>query len=529
MKTCKTSDFRLTFAAEGIEWASAPRPKLPIMRWPDGTICEPIMYYFGYSAEKKRVKISSMAPEAYALREWLVFLINDGLNLFQVNDDVMERWRTQQGWIVVSKGGRRKLKRNDRAKNIRIGLKLHYVFEFYRLLPKAMPFFLDGTKTPTFVGKNNVITSKMSWNGRWKKEFPIWSRAEVFSPIPKPPQAPREQDVLRLYSWLRGKAFRLQQELKLAFPPDDTQILADRNWLLARTMTMAGLRCDEIGEVNVDRLAQALLDNGITKELCDLDKISYDKEIQRSIIGRILSLRKGTEYAFVSMKVKGKGDKERMAPFDPQLVCDLLEIGVWKIRQKHIRDQLSVDPTSVPTRSIFLSEKNFSEPLNAKSIGNIIGAAFKELGIRSSAHKLRAYFATVTAAALWREYFALNRYNFDPSLVNNVLQNLASALGHSRVTTTVKYYVNAPLFKHLSKVGTPEADLFRKLYDMLVMGKNSLSKLRQNLLMTVTELLLENQDDSSAVQALLLLTQHPDVARKQKSLKKPALVFDAAY
>jgi hypothetical protein len=94
------------------------------------------------------------------------------------------------------------------------------------------------------------------------------------------------------------------------------------------------------------------------------------------------------------------------------------------------------------------------------------------------------------------------------------------------VTTTIKYYVNAPLFKHLTKIGTAEAELFRKLYELIVMRKNSLSKLRQGLLLEVAGLLVEHQDGSKMVQALQLLINHPDIAPRRNSTSGPTLVFD---
>lgn len=528
MKTYVTSDFKLTFADENLNWASAPRPGLPILRWPDRTICEPAMYYFGYSAENKRVKISSMKPEAYALREWLTFLANNGLCLFDVSDDILERWRTSQGWVVIEKNGRRKIHPAQRATNHRISKKIHCVFEFYRVIHRAMPFGADGDKTPNFVSPsgNTPLSSKTAWNGRLKREYPVWSRAEGFKPSPKAPRSPQESEVLRLYSFLRGKAFRTQQKLKLSSPPEHEKQVADRNWLIARTMALGGLRCDEVGNVNVDQIAHALLENGITRELIDLDSIADVRPLQQSIVGKVLSLKKGTEYAFMRVLVKGKGDKERWAPFDPQLVCDILENGIWGIRASYLKQHEASRAGLEPSRHLFLSEKKSGERLTAKAIGDIIGAGFRCLGIKSSAHKLRAYYATNTAASLWREYFSNNRYNFDASLVNNVLQNLASALGHNNVTTSIKYYVNAPLFKHLTKVGTPEAELFRKLYDILILKTNSLSVMRQGLLLETAELLVKHQDNSMVVKALQLLLNHPDISPKQKS-SGPTLVADS--
>jgi len=518
-----TSDFRLTFAKDNFIWSNAPRPGLPLLRWPDGTLCEPVLYYFCYSAEKKRVKISSMGPESFTLRQWLVYLANNGLTLFDVDDDLMEKWRTDQGWIVASKGkGKSKLTKGDLATNLRIGRKLKHVFDFYRTLPMAMRFTWDGKRTPVYVGENVdgrrfPIGTKRQWNGVKKRDEDVWVRAEKLEPPVRFPKVATPEQVQVLYNYLRGRGFREQQKLKLAFPPEDAEMLGARDWLIARTMAAGGLRCQECSDLSVRQLAEALHASGITDEILDLDAISEDDALKRKIKQKVLSLKDADEFAFLLVRITGKGSgsgTERSAPFPPSLICDLLEFGVWGCRRRLLAK--SQDGTN--SDFIFLSEMTKSG-LTSGSVGDIIGRGFRMCRIKKSAHDLRGFFATNTAASLWKEYFASNHYRFDQALVNKVLDNLARFMGHSQVTTTIKYYLDQPLFKHLTKVGTAEANLFHKLWNTLVMGTRKLTTKQADLALRVTQLIGDSDDDSMFLQALDYLTKDERFANKRPSRK----------
>lgn len=89
----RPSDFRLTFARDDFFWAEERRPGLPILRWLNGAICEPVVTFFGYSTEIGRAAVSSLKTEAYALREWLAFLANQGVEWHEVDDLLIHRWR----------------------------------------------------------------------------------------------------------------------------------------------------------------------------------------------------------------------------------------------------------------------------------------------------------------------------------------------------------------------------------------------------------------------------------------------------
>lgn len=519
MKTADytTSDFRLTFAKDNFQWSEAPRPGLPLLRWPDGTLCEPVLYYFGYSAVEKRVKISSMKPEAYSLRAWFTWLANKGLNYLDANDEILERWRTEQGWVRVKKtGASSKLTPKELDANFNIERKLHHIFEFYRNLPFAMPRTWNGMQVPLFVGNNKPspqfpIGLKKRDSQRKKREYDVWVRSTSNSQRLRVPEVPSKAELTTLYNYLRGQGFREQQRLKLAFPPEELHVLSERNWLLARTMAAGGLRSNEASILSVADISKALHDFGITESELDLCSIKHDEALKTRIRQRVLSLQNADEFSFILVKIVGKGPnigKVRHAPFPPSLICDLLD-GIWGFRSQQVAIWSRGKNGDRPCDNMFLSHKAKNKKMSSGAIGDIIGKAFRACGIKRGAHSLRAYFATTTAAALWKDYFAQNHYHFDPALVNMVLDNLARFMGHTRVSTTLKFYLDLPLFKHLTKIGTPEAKLFQKLWTTIVMERRALTKKTGSLLAELATRVSESGEDSLFFKALEFMMADP--------------------
>jgi integrase len=499
--TYSTADFQLTFAGKDFSWSKQVMNGLPLLRCPNGLLFEPVLAFFAFSELESRVAIRSMRLEAYSIRQWMVFLQNKGLSIFDATDKLMTEWRTVLGWPDEPLSIRTKKNKKDTGTKVRIERKLHHVFEFYRVLPQAMPFMDGGRPTPIMVAPskgtiNYPITFELVWNSRKKQHTARWARATGIALIPKPPIAATEKEVNRLYTYLRGYAFRVQKRLKNS--PEalkKAEVLSDRNWLMAKTMAEGGLRCEEVSMLTVDHLSEALTEAGITEEVLDLDRLADDDHLKRKIKARILSLREGKEYSFVSVAITGKGRKTRYVPFPPQTVCDLLDVGVWTCRRRQVAVWTEFDSEYRAPPYIFLSYQSKGE-LDEGSIGDIIGKAFRNLGIKKSAHKLRSFFATVTAAALRRQYFAQNQYRFDQALVNRVMDDLARALGHATIDTTVKFYVDKQLFAHLTKLGTAEAKLFSRLWDTVVMGRMTISPKQQEILLGIVERFGQVDDQS---------------------------------
>jgi hypothetical protein len=530
----QTSDFDLEFASSECKWGALHVPGLPLLSLPDGRLDLAILAFFGYSAAKGRVAIRSLSPEAYTLRQWLVFLFNKGHSLFDGSDQLMIEFRDGLGW--PNKEGNELDKRTAAAsidKRKVISTKLNTIFMFYRDLPAAYPFMSGGQLTPTFVGENKSnkkypITYKLAWNHKSKFHTQKWFYSLRVKTTPKAPRAATIKEAERLYSFLRGHAFRIQKKHRVAIAPEKDMVIADRNWLMARTMAGGGLRCEEVSELTVFQLAAALFDAGITETTMDLDAIAEDVAAKKRIIARVLSLQDGREYTFLSVRVSGKGSKTRYVPFQIQTICDLLEVGVWHCRHRQISAWKRLEHSFSPPPELFLSFQTKSA-LSAGSIGDIVAAGFRACGIARSAHKLRGLFATVTAAALWKEYFAQNQYRFDQALINKALSDLATAMGHASVDTTVKFYIDKELHSHLTKIGTKSAKLFRKLWIILVMERRELSDLRTDILLNFADRISRSEDNSIFTLATSAMLEDSRFdTHKQASQVKPKLAYDAS-
>lgn len=529
-----TSDFDLEFATSDYKWGDNPVPGLPLISLPDGTLSEPLLAVFGYSAVSDRVAISSLKPEAFTNRQWLVFLYNKGLSLFDGNDELMIEFRNHLGWDIGSNESRKE--RSSTAsveKNKQIATKMQHVFTLYQLLPLAIPFGSGGNRTPVFIGpntenRNHPITFKLIWSRKKKRFIQKWFYHRRIKSAPKAPRATTIKQSERLYTFLRGHAFRVQKKKRLPHAPEKDLIIADRNWLMAKTMAGGGLRCAEVGDLTKIHIAEALFDAGITDTIVDLDAISDDERAKKLIVAKVLSLQDGKEYSFLSVRITGKGTKTRYIPFQIQTICDLLEAGIWGCRRRQIEIWKLSDPTYSPPTHIFLSFQN-KMALDEGTIGDIIASGFRECMIKSSAHKLRGLFATVTAAAMWREYFAQNQYRFDQVLINTLLSDLARAMGHASVDTTVKYYIDKELHKHLTKIGTNSAKLFRRLWDVLVMERRELSELRTELLLKFADRLSRSEDDSFFTLATSAMLDDPRLNPEAfRPFDKPQLAYDSS-
>lgn len=295
-----TSDFDLEFAPPGFKWGGGYVPGLPLLSYPEGQLVEPVLAFFGYSAAGDRVAISSLRPEAFTLRQWLVFLYNRGLLIFDGTDELLIEFRNELGWSIGAdaEGEKKRQSEVSLEKRKQIATKLNTVFTFYRDLPFAFPFSSGGKLTPTFVGpnegnRNHPITSRLDWSRKKKLHVQKWFYASRVKPAPKAPRAATPKEAERLYSYLRGHAFRLQKKHRLAVAPIKDLIIADRNWLMARTMAGGGLRCEEVSNLTVHQIAAALFDAGITNSIVDLESIADDENARKRIVAKVLSLQNG--------------------------------------------------------------------------------------------------------------------------------------------------------------------------------------------------------------------------------------------
>lgn len=500
------SDFRLTFTDAEFKWAGETRAGLPLLRWPDGTICEPVLTYFGYSAEMGRVRASSMRPEAYAIRDWLAFLWNEGKAWDEADDLLLRRWReSQRPAVDAAEIEARQVER-----------KLGCVFEFYRLIPSALGLGDDLRPFPLLVGQiepktghTYPIQSKTAPAGDGRSRE-VWAGAEPTSKKQTKRPTPDDHQVQRILSHLRAEPSR-----KDGSTPAGPAVEPERNWLIGRSMVDGGLRAEEASNLALHALAKALQAEsiqGLTEASGaphPLDRLSSDPEGQETVLGALSGLESRSR-TNLYVEVTGKGAKTRQAPFAIDLVRDLLVAGVWGVRRTQIAEWSRLDRDFVPTGHLFLSSKTRSKLLPG-TVSDLMKEAFTAAGVDGSGHRLRAYYATKTAVRIWDECFALNGYRFDQTVLNMALDRLAEAMGHSSVTTTVRHYLDMALLKDLGAAGQKTTKDIKSLWEEIAKNRANLGSSKLTVISKIVAKLAISPNGSELEQVLTLAADDRDL------------------
>ena len=143
--------------------------------------------------------------------------------------------------------------------------------------------------------------------------------------------------------------------------------------------------------------------------------------------------------------------------------------------------------------------------------------AFNALGIEGSGHRLRVHYATATAARLRDECFAINGYRFDQTVVNMALDRLAEALGHSKVTTTVRYHLDMALLRHFGAASREKLDAVRLVWNAVVRRQGSLSEEKMRLILRVVDGLATAPDGSGLQDVIVMALDDPDLNPPSKA------------
>jgi integrase len=451
-----------------------------------------VTLYFGFSIEMGRVQVSSLKPEAYILREWLTFPLNQNKGWLDGSDRLLRRWRVAHTSKIKSRS----------ISAHQVERKLSCVFQFYRLLPSAL--ILDGDLQPVmrFVGPRAdygseffPITSKIVQTKKGDRRE-VWSGSRNEDPPTDKRTTPSVSQVQKILNYLRGKA----DQSSLGRSPLMRTLEAERNWLIARCMAAAGLRACEVSALSVRSITEALVKEGIVhaSELSRrdiyLDDISDDiaaKELIQSGLDGMKQRHRRNLY----IEILGKGNKRRLAPFPVDLIHDILVTGIWFVRHHFISTATSGPPASRRTDNIFLSFKTGSG-LIPGAIGDIMKNAFVKVDVSGSGHRLRAHFATVLASELWDECFAMNGYRFDQTIVNMAMDRLAEALGHKKVTTTVRHYLDMALLEQFGASKRENINSLGAIWNSIVRNNRNLSISQKGLVLKLINRLAEMTDGS---------------------------------
>lgn len=494
-----TKLYRLVMAAEDFRWRGKRAPGLPILCERDGSVCEPVSYYLGWSHWRARVRISSLQKQAYVLREWWTYLHSVGCAWDQVTDRTLSDWR--ESMKEGSQGRRVEISAQ------RIFDKCQVVFAFYDKVPAAMHL------ARKFVSQNGPITEselpvlslqgpRVRWNPRKR-----WALHEGTERNTIRRGTPDESLAKKVLTQLRNSA---KHDSRQPWKAEETN---DRRWLLGRIMAEAGLRREEAARLTVGMIADAIKAAGIQsvecspleaeKLLTDLDAVVAQQSqdaILRALERHLLKEHRSNIWVIV----KGKGRVIREVPFPIELIRDLLIFGVWGVRRSQIVRWAAETKSYRPPPQIFLSDKT-RRGLSAGAVGNLMKVAFAACDSHLSGHRLRAFFATQHAKRLWHDAYAQNGFRWEQAVENLVLDQVARALGHKQVSTTIRHYLELALMEYFGAAHKSTLKDLRKA--AMVLKELPKTELEQATL--VLNRLAQQGAKSDFAQALDALLAHP--------------------
>lgn len=474
--TIHSTDFRIDRVPEGFKWFETEIGGIPLVHWPSGEICEPLFRYFANGRRSRLfTSVSSMVPEAYALREYLAHCENRLVHWLDGDDDQMESFRNAQRHAVDQKV----------LTKAQVEKKLGYVFKFYRHIHVAMPFLPNHRLMPRFVGEPDqdfmpitcveVLTRK---RGR----VLMWARAEKTSKGVKKRPTPSPEHVRRILEHLRYKVKEERAQRTVGWQAEQRRLEGERNWLIARCESDAGLRREEVAELSVSDIAMALAEErllGIKSvrnsqaAVAQLLLAATDGGVRNEIVQRLERFRsRGHETLFVTMQRKGK---VAAVQFSLDLIEDLVRIGIWVVRQAYVSHWSAKVKSYRPQLNVFLSGRD-GQGLAAGSVGDIVNDAFRELDIAGSGHRLRAYYLTNMAWLIWNENYALNGYQFDAAVVNMTLDRLAELAGHADPSVTAQHYLDMALIRHFSRTNRQRLNAMSDLLNAIIYAGPTMSE-----------------------------------------------------
>lgn len=432
-------------------------PGFPLLHLPDGTLCELAFSVFDWLHDDRCLSMGTLRRLAFDLRQWLAFCSWRGWDAEEPNDERLAAWRT---FLMDPSGG-----------GLSAGLaekKAARVFGIYVNLHRAMPVGRRGTRTSVILVMKDKATAAKDLLAVLCDDGPIepavgitgmddrcsadrltarrvrkglrWTRAgrKQVSGLPKPIPTERQAgDVLvRLRSGVAGEGVA-----------DYPSYLADRDWLIGRAMQGAGCRAVECSRLSLDAISAMLTADGLLSGITalagthPLDALAADPIGWRALLGgleRLEAMGRKT----MSLPVTGKNGKARLAPVDLGLVHDLLQVGVASARPAQIAAWRGAGWRGAPPAELFVSDRTKSA-LREGSIGDLLKHAFDIApAIPGSGHRLRAFYAVTTAIRVFGDCLARFGGETSSTLVEAAHAELAAALGHSSISTTVTFYLD---------------------------------------------------------------------------------------
>ena len=489
------------------EIASEPgvEPGLPILYWPDRSICEPAFMYFAWLLETRRMGVSSMRSVASVLREWLTFCIAKRLPWDKPLDENLARWRDEL----------LKDRTDEAGWKHRVEFRLATVFRFYSALHRACPFLEDGNRRAPLVAPEGADTVDIiaALTAKRVGSALVWSRSDGTAGVQMRRPTPDFFQVHEVLTRLRSGVSRSEKGNKAW----KATIVADRDWLAGRLMAAGGLRAAEVSSLSLDHildmLARAELQVPASRlsGAHPLDALSSDRTGRDGLMGSLEALSASFRTS-LDLRIVGKGCKERLIPIPIDLVRDVLEVGVWSVRRQQIGKNGLGPQYAGETPWLMLSEKT-GKRLSAGAICDIIAAAFDRApAIPGSGHRLRAHFATTTAIRIFGACLQRTGGRETPGTVETAYVELAGALGHRRITTTVRFYIQVARLHYIQAVPRHDGLAEAILAEVAKRG-GCLSAARMKLTLRTISAILDAEEGSETIGLLGLIVKEAERAR----------------
>jgi hypothetical protein len=271
-------------------------------------------------------------------------------------------------------------------------------------------------------------------------------------------------------------------------------------------MAYGGLRRAEVSELTIAALEECLTYHDILDPSFRppgysgpnlLDCIAGDNDLRDRLLSKLERFERNHN-PHLYIRIQGKGEKERMAPWPVSLIKNILEIGVFSVRKRQL--ELLANSGYIPDQ-VFISMLN-PKNLSPGAIGNLIKKAFIEANVPGSGHKLRAFYATNLAKWLLGEELAKNGMQYDQTIENLILDQLAEACGHASPTTTLRHYVNWAAVEYFHRSNKGRRDNSRAIWKLLVRHRERITAKMLDILSTIIIQLAKDGDESNLLKFL---------------------------
>ncbi len=402
-------------------------PSFPCPLNSKGGLILPAVDYLTERAVYGRINISTIAQEAYILKDWFAFCESRQRSWKEPNDEFLKSWRTH---LEHRRVGRRKEDREAWSRNNRM---LSVVLRFYHVMQTDLHAFdLDVIGDPgRDGGAERPLTATLSQDG---KQGQAANRKGIVLHRVRYGNKPEI-----LHNRPTPRPHQVKQILDKALDRP-TDFASSTHYLMARCAAQAGLRAIGVSSLTIDALSDALMSERQSARRIqpgppdlDLHLASTDKELRASVLQDFAALeRMHRKHVFVA--VTEKRSVTRWVAMPLSLAKELVEY-VWDDRFRFLERRSPSSREQFSAREVFLSSKT-ARGFTKGAVSNLLKAAFRAAGVSGSGHRLRAAYAEEVVRDAYLRARAVHGRNYDPVSIELLVRE---ALGHKLFKTVAPY------------------------------------------------------------------------------------------